>query len=294
MRRVGIMQGRLSPPRARLQSFPHGTWEEEFECAAEIGFDTIEWVFEAEGMEANPIWSREGREQIRRRIESTGVQVETLCANYFVTHPFFRVPESERADNVRRLKTLIDQAADIGTKTLLIPVLEASEIRSDEDKTALLESLRGPLAEARSQGIKLSLESELPAPELCDLIDRSGETNLGIYYDCGNATARGYDAAEEVSLLRARIAGIHIKDRPRGGGNVPLGTGDLNFGAFFEALDSFSDCGLLVLETTPGNDAVAFAKRHLAIVRGHLRDCRAPSMSTPYENSRFLDRHRRL
>ena len=67
MNQIGIMQGRLSPPVAgRLQAFPWKSWEEEFDHARLCGFDTIEWLFQADRHEENPIWIGTGREKIRR------------------------------------------------------------------------------------------------------------------------------------------------------------------------------------------------------------------------------------
>ena len=49
MNKIGIMQGRLSPPiDGRIQAFPINDWESEFEKASKIGFDCIEWIFDME------------------------------------------------------------------------------------------------------------------------------------------------------------------------------------------------------------------------------------------------------
>ena len=62
MNPIGIMQGRLSPQATgHLQAFPWKTWELEFERARAIGFDCLEWLFEADSFEKNPIWTRDGR-----------------------------------------------------------------------------------------------------------------------------------------------------------------------------------------------------------------------------------------
>ena len=46
--KIGIMQGRLSKQKGiRIQEFPRDTWEQEFEKAKDIGFDTIEWIFDS-------------------------------------------------------------------------------------------------------------------------------------------------------------------------------------------------------------------------------------------------------
>jgi len=116
----------------RLQAFPWKSWEEEFRHARACGFNTIEWLlFEADGYEQNPIWTDSGLEKIHRLIASSGVQVRTLCADYFMTHPFFRVLENDRAVTVAVLNNLIVQAAKVGIVIILLPVWwPAKEITS--------------------------------------------------------------------------------------------------------------------------------------------------------------------
>ena len=56
--RIGVMQGRLSPPRGgRIQSFPVDTWREEFGLARQAGLDCIEWIYEMEAAENNNSYS---------------------------------------------------------------------------------------------------------------------------------------------------------------------------------------------------------------------------------------------
>jgi hypothetical protein len=62
---IAIMQGWLSPPRPdRLQCFPWRTWEREFEHAAALGLDAIEWLFEPDDFKRNPVWTPAGRAAI--------------------------------------------------------------------------------------------------------------------------------------------------------------------------------------------------------------------------------------
>ena len=53
---VGIMQGRLSPPTdGKYQSFPKYSWKDEFFKAQQCSLYSIEWIFEADDHEKNPI-----------------------------------------------------------------------------------------------------------------------------------------------------------------------------------------------------------------------------------------------
>jgi len=278
---IGIMQGRLSPPvLGRLQAFPWSSWEQEFSRARACRFDTIEWLFEADRYEQNPIWTETGLERIRQQIADTGIHLRSICATYFMTHPFFRVSEQERANSLSVLNGLIKRAAALGIRSIVVPVLEMSEVRTDSEKIQLLGALSEPLSLAVTDGIRLGLETELPASEYRDLIEQGNHPALGVCYDTGNAAARGYDIAADVRTLNPFLCGVHIKDRRHGGPNVLLGQGDANFVGFFRVLAELGYAGPFVLETASGEDYLGMARRHLKFVKDSLASNKSMEAST--------------
>ena len=116
------------------------------------------------------------------------------------------------------------------------------------------------------------IETDLDAPTLVEWVDSQGESSLKVYYDLGNAVAEGFDPVSEILLLGKRIAGVHIKDRSLKGGNVPLGTGGVDFEACIEALKKVGYNRPLILETVRGNEYMADATRHSDFVRRILND----------------------
>jgi L-ribulose-5-phosphate 3-epimerase len=272
MNEIGIMQGRLSPPvSGRLQTFPWSSWEAEFQHARACGFDAIEWLFEEPRAADNPLWSTLGRERIRRLIADTGIALRSVCADYFMAHPFFRAPADERARSIEVLETLISHAAGVGIRTILVPVLETCEIRTAQEKGELLAALRQPLAIADAEGVTIALETELPAGDYCALIDEAAHPALGIYYDAGNAAAKGYDLAADVREIGPRLRGVHVKDRKRGGSSVPLGQGDADFGALFAALAGIGYDRPVILQAASGNDYLDLARGYARFVKEHLQ-----------------------
>ena len=219
---VGIMQGRLSPPPPdRLQGFPSQTWIREFDLARELGFNGIEWIFQADGGRENPIRHYAGRSLICECVMRSGVRVLSVCADYFMAHPFFGVSAREQAESVTVLLDLIGQARSVGASMVLIPTLESAAIRNASDRTELKACLREPLALARSVEVRLGLEAELPAPEYLRLVEEIGHESIAVYYDVGNAAAKGYDVAADVQCLGRHLHGVHVKDRILGGQSVP-------------------------------------------------------------------------
>ncbi len=271
MNQIGIQQGRLSPPSAsRLQSFPWQTWQQEFENARQCQIDLIEWLFDADNFEQNPIWKPDGIRDINACVQATGVGVLTCCASYFMAHPFFRVAEHDRRASIQVLNQLILKAVQVDLRTILLPVLEVSEIRTPEEKEQLLESLREPLRLAGDHGIQIGLETELPADEYLALVQAGGSRSLGVYYDTGNNTARGYTISSDARTLAPYLVGVHIKDRKRGGPNVPLGSGDADFDGFFQVMRETGYPGPMIMETIFGPDYLGMAARHMTFVKDHL------------------------
>ena len=274
---IGIMQGRLSEPvEFRLQAFPTDSWQQEFANAKEYGFDTIEWLFEADdgrghGFQENPLWSEAGRDLIRQQIIDTGVRVKTCCADFFMPHPFFRVTEAERLENIAILNRLILNASLVGIQSILIPVLEISEIRSGDEKDLLLKSLKGPLELAAEKGILLGLETELPAEEYLAVIIEANHPNLGVYYDTGNNAAQGHDITAAAHILGPYLVGVHVKDRKKGGPSVLLGDGDCDFDGFFKEIKQSGYSGPIILQTAFGSDYLEIAVRHLQFIKEKLR-----------------------
>ena len=211
------MQGRLSPSRARLQSFPWSDWREEFARARALGFEAIEWLFDAEDHPQNPLWSEAGIHEICSQMRETGITVPSVCANYFLHHPFFRVSESERRTSVGILNGLVRRASRLGSHVILLPVLEAAGIHQRSERAQLLESLREVFDLAQAHALALALETDLSAPEQVALVMEAQHPALGIYYDTGNATAQGDDIAADIQVVAPLLRGVHIKDRPRGG-----------------------------------------------------------------------------
>ena len=53
---LGIMQGRLTPPKGRgIQFFPFDYWENEFWMAKELELDEIEFIFDYDRYDQNPL-----------------------------------------------------------------------------------------------------------------------------------------------------------------------------------------------------------------------------------------------
>lgn len=265
--RIGVMQGRLSArPSDRLQAFPHASWRDEFPRAKRLGFGAIEWIFEADRHAENPISTAEGRRAIQAVSHESGLEVGSVCADYFMIKRLAGEPEAARRENTAVLAELIAWTHEIGASRILVPLLETSAVESEELKEQVVGSLRQVAKVAAHHGVVLGLETELPGAEYLDLVARVGHPNVRAYYDVGNSTAQGRDVASDVEPLLGELYAVHLKDRKRFGGSMPIGTGDTNFGGFFQVLQRHGFAGDMVLQHYFDAEPEAQAAQALATI----------------------------
>ncbi len=254
---ASVMQGRLTPSRGRgIHFFPFDGWQVELPKAAMIGLDGIEFVFDFERYKENPLWTVDGREEIKRLIKRFGIKVKHVCARFFIDCPFFRVTPDVTKANVIILKELIENAAEIGSANIEIPVLENSSIKTQEEEEIFLDAMGDCVLLARSLDLAISIESDLNPQRLAKLIKSFRSASVGVVYDGGNSASLGYDCKEEILILDPWINNVHIKDRIRNGGNVPLGSGSVNFKDLFRSLKLINYCGDFTFECARGEDSL--------------------------------------
>jgi len=274
--RIGVMQGRLSPrPPGKLQEFPWQSYAEEFPKAARLGFDSIEWIFEAARFEENPLWTEAGREEIRELIRATGVKVQSVCADYFMVHRLAGEHSLALSKNRDVLGELIVASNAIGADRILLPLLETSALDTPELEREALVSLKSVAPLCERYGVTLGLEMEIPGVKYARFVERVASPRVRAYYDTGNSTAQGADIAADILPLLSLLCAVHVKDRVRGGGSKPLGTGDANFQGFFPALLRAGFRGDFVLQHYFDEQPELQAEQSLSFVQLLLESARA-------------------
>lgn len=271
MSRIGIMQGRLSPPTdGKLQSFPKYTWREEFQKARIAGLRSIEWIFEADEWEKNPIASDAGIEEINHLIKETGTIVESVCADYFMHIPYFTSSHNIRLEHKEKLDWLIVQAGRIGIKHLDLPFVDASKIESNDQFVLVNDFIEPALNRASKLNIVIALETNLNPVDFRLFLDQNRHPSLAVNYDTGNSSGIGYDCVEELRSYGSRIRTIHIKDRLFHNGTKPLGTGSADFPAFFSELAKLNYKGPIILQAAREGDEVETAIKNREFVESYL------------------------
>jgi L-ribulose-5-phosphate 3-epimerase len=259
--KIGIMQGRLIPQEpGRLQAFPRDGWKQEFTLAAQVPLSYIEWIYDLYGADVNPLTGDVS--VLKDTIRSTGITTRSMCADYFMDKPFLRCSEAERLERELFLHRLLRLAERIGIERIVLPFVDASRIESQDEQDAVVEVIHAAVPITRETGVELHLETALQPAVFASLLDRLPDPMVKVNYDSGNSASLGYDPKDEFAAYGSRIGSVHIKDRVRGGGTVPLGTGDADFRAVFSELEKSGyegDITLQAARSEPGQE-VAWAR----------------------------------
>jgi hexulose-6-phosphate isomerase len=255
---LGIMQGRLVPPVGeRIQAFPAERWRDEFPAAREAGLQSIEWIYDVGCDAVNPIATDEGIEEMRQLSKANGVAVVSLCADYFMPEPLLRGSEAERHMRAEKLDWLLQRCQRAGIERVVLPFVDNSKLESDSDREAVIELLQQFAPRAAAMNLELHLETSLPPEQFAALLRQVEHSAVKVNFDSGNSSSLGYRVEEEFAAYGDRIGSVHIKDRVRGGGTVPLGSGDADLPALRRCLEEIHYTGDIILQVareTPGRE----------------------------------------
>ncbi len=250
---IGIMEGRLFPPEAgRFQSFPRGHWAEEFGRAAQAGLDCIEWIYDQYGADVNPIATDAGIGKIKALSQQQHVQVLSVCADYFMDQPLVRTTPAELKERLAVLLWLLRRGQMLGINRIVLPFVDASRIDTQAEFDGVIDLLKRVAPVAAETNIEIHLETSLEPARFAGLLSQLPHPKIKANYDSGNSSSLGYAPRDEFAAYGSRIGSVHIKDRVRGGGTVPLGTGDADFPALADCLKAVDYKGDFILQVARG------------------------------------------
>ncbi len=253
---IGIMQGRLTPPKGRgIQFFPFENWQEEFRTARKLGLNEIEFIFDFEDYKQNPLWTTDGINKIKEIRAETGIQINAVCFDYFMRRAFFKEEDAQQVkimeENTQIIKTILESMKQLQIRLLEIPLVDASSLKSDKHKAAFREWLL-KIIDYADETINIALETDLSPKDFKEYLNLFNHPRVGANYDSGNSSGLGYDLYEEVTTLRDYIFNIHIKDRVYQGTTVSLGTGSAEFDRLFQGLSEIKYKHGFILQAARG------------------------------------------
>jgi len=269
--RIGIMQGRLSKPLdGKIQSFPVNSWENEFYVAKEIGFKLIEWVLD-DNIKDNPIVNKEHFSKISMIKKKTGIDINSICCDYFITNSLSRNSKSFKEENLRILNFLIEESCPFNDiKIIDLPLLGEESLKkkqiADDYKNLLLNLEKKIL----DNNLMIALETDLHPNDLKDFLKNFNKKTITVNYDVGNSAFWEFDTKQEFLCYGESISNVHIKDCTPKDYSVQLGDGNVNFNEVFFLLKKNNYKEDFILQAARGNDDIQIAKKQLRFTQKYV------------------------
>ena len=251
MNKIGFMQGRLSRlVNNQIQSFPFESWLDEFPLAKSLGLSCMEWTLDYPKLHQNPFLLKEYKKEILEISKKNNIEIPSVTLDCCMQRPFWKAQDkSVLKELIDDFKLIINSAHNIGSKLLVIPLVDNGSIDNMEE-FKLLKSTLFSLSEVLiDKQIRIAFESDYYPAKLNDFIENFDKNIFGINYDSGNSAHKGFDPDEEFNLYGRRIINIHIKDRKLYGSTVRLGNGNTNFDKVFRNIFKLEYKGNLILQT---------------------------------------------
>ena len=213
----------------------------------------------------------EGHAELKRLMAETGVSVWSICADYYMTKRLVRPDATADEGALAHLSWLIGRAAKLGITYIVLPFVDSSSLKTEAERAALPRILSGVLSQAKAVGVELHMETDLPPRAFAALLDRAGHSHLKANYDIGNSASLGYDQGEELTILAPWLGSVHVKDRVKGGGTVPLLTGNADLPTCFRKIHDAGFSRWFILQVARGGegDEIAWIRKNRQFVEAY-------------------------
>ena len=221
----------------------------------------------------------------RRRIREQPLPVPTLIENFNLL-----VDDAGHARTLERIRAAARLAREITPARRPLPMLQSVLGGKPEEWEAVKEKMAARLADwalvARESGLRLAVKSHIGSasntPEkLLWLLDqvKAGAT-LSAIYDYGHFQLLGLALTATLDTLLPRTSFLTVKDGQMVNGSPRFllpGEGTIDYGEYFSYLKKRRYKGWMLVEisrqlqTQPGYDGVAAARRSYEFLAGRLR-----------------------
>jgi len=250
---------------------------ETFKLAREAGAEGIEVMYGSDGL--RDLTASDHAEQLKALATGAKLEIPSLCLGFLLNKPSLLGTDKELTTARKAIRTAISVAAEVGVKTVLVPLFGNSSIELEEEIGHVVDAAGELVADAEEADVVLGFESNLSFNRQRFLLDSFGSpARIKVYQDTGNARARKLDLATGLRDLGGEaLAGIHFKDVQVREGHPPnyditMCDGDVDFRAVVQSLRAIGYNGWVVLETPPGSDPVDNAKNNIERARSLVQE----------------------
>jgi L-ribulose-5-phosphate 3-epimerase len=174
-------------------------------------------------------------------------------------------PDTTWEQNWKNIRATVALSQRLGLKVVTFHGGFLPHDEKDPGFAKMLQRLAETADVFKAASISLGLETgQETAPALAQLLQKLNRTNVGVNFDPANMIL--YDKGDPIAALRTLgpwIRQLHIKDARRTklpgtwGEEVTVGTGEVDWKAFFATLRELNYTGDFVIEREAGNQRVA-------------------------------------
>lgn len=233
------------------------------EKAAELGLDGFQ-VYVTRGEMHPDNFSVADRADFKRFVDRKGLVISALCGD-------FGGGFGEAEGNVEKvplMKKVIDMAVELATPIITTHIGVIPEDSNDPCWAVTSAALNEMGAYADEKGICFATET---GPEdgwvLKKFIEQLETQAVKVNFDPANLVMKGFDVLECVKQLAPYIVHTHAKDGKQGGGEVPLGEGDVPWEDYIAALKEVGFDGYYVIERECGDNPAADIAKAVEFLR---------------------------
>jgi len=211
--------------------------------------------------------------ELTRLCTDHGVGIESVCADWFMDFPLVGVDGNESRQRWSRLEWLLRQCSRLKINRVVVPFVDASAIKNSSDLKSVTDGMNSLGTVIDATNVEVHLETSLAPQQFSALLAQIPHPRVKVNYDAGNSASLGYRPHDEFDAYGARVGSVHLKDRVKGAGTVPLGDGDTDFDSLFGCLRTVDYKGDFILQVARGveGDELAWAKRNAQTARQWLR-----------------------
>jgi len=187
------------------------------------------------------------------------------------------VPDQHWPANLEAARANAAVAAELGLQLVSLHAGFLPEERGDPLRARVLDRLRQVADVFGERGVRLALETgQESAPTLLDVLAELDHPGVGVNFDPANMLL--YGMGEPVAALREllpHVLQVHVKDATASttpgqwGEEVPVGSGQVDWGEFFAVLTANDYTGDLMIEREAGDDRPTDMRTAAELVRRH-------------------------
>jgi len=208
---------------------------------------------------------RAARADFVKRYRDLGLQLSATCGDFGLN---FCNAELMKAKEPL-LRAAIQQSVDLEASIMTTHVGSLGDDPDGSRRKTMAATLKRIGDYAADHGVVLATETGLESGRhLRGILEAAGTKGIGVNFDPANLVMNGFDHLQAVRELMPFIVHTHAKDGRRGGGELPLGEGDVDFPAYVGLMTELGYRGAYVIEREAGADPVGDVGKAVAYLRG--------------------------